>query len=299
MAAIDLTSLSLVREWIPAPSGTPSAQILATQTAILQAAITAGSLDFLRRTGHGQSSGIVLSQSPFVQTVQYSETYNGNGSDTQFVRNRPVVSVQSLAINGVSVQASTGFPNAGYLISDKANSIVLVGGSGYPYPAFGRCSRPVFARGTQNVAITYTAGFSTQSISNELQTIPASHGPYTVLTSLAWLADGGVKYFSSGDPFTPVQVAPAQGQYYLNGSTYLFNAADAGQQIQISYTAAGTPPDIELAVRRMIYLIYQRRSWEGLRSLAKPDLGQTTYSSWEIDPSVKEVIDNYTRKAIV
>lgn len=298
MAAIDLTTVTLVREWIPAPSGTPNAQTLATQNAVLQAAITAASLDFLRRTGYGLASGSVPAQSPFVQAVQYSETYNGNGNDTLFLRNRPVISIQSLAINGLAVQASSGSPNAGYMIGGNGNSVVLIpSGPGFPaFPQFGTGLR--FARGTQNIAITYTAGFPSQSITNELQTIPSS-GPFTVLTSLPWLADGGVKYFSNGNPLTQVQIAPAQGQYYLNGSTYLFNAADVAAQIQISYTATGTPPDIQNAVTRMIYLMYQRRSWEGLRSLAKPDLGQTTYSSWEIDPSVKEVIDNYSRTALV
>lgn len=294
MAAIDLTSVALLREWIPAQTSTPNAQTLATQTAILQAAITSASLDFLRRTGYGPSNGAVPSQSPFVQAVSFSEVYNGNGSDTQFLRNRPVISVQSLTVDGVAIQASTGAPNPGYVIGGDGKSVRILGGGfflGWP------CGQR-FTRGTQNVAITYSAGFAAQSVVNELQTIPAT-SPYTVLTSLPWLADAGVKYFSNGNPFTAVQTAPAQGQYYLNGSTYLFNAADAGQQVQISYSAAGTPPDIELAVRRMVYLIYQRRSWEGLRSLAKPDLGQTTYSAWEIDPSVQEVISNYTRAAII
>jgi hypothetical protein len=53
MAAIDLTTVANVRAWIPAPSGTPNAAVLAQQESILQAAITAASLDFLRRTGRG------------------------------------------------------------------------------------------------------------------------------------------------------------------------------------------------------------------------------------------------------
>lgn len=53
MAAIDLTTVANVRAWIPGPSGTPDAATLARQDAVLQAAITAASLDFLRRTGRG------------------------------------------------------------------------------------------------------------------------------------------------------------------------------------------------------------------------------------------------------
>jgi hypothetical protein len=56
MAAIDLTTVANVRAWIPAPAGTPSAAVLAQQDAILQAAITAASLDFMRRTGRGPAN---------------------------------------------------------------------------------------------------------------------------------------------------------------------------------------------------------------------------------------------------
>jgi hypothetical protein len=296
MAAIDLTTVPLVREWIPSPTGTPSTQIVAQQTSILQAAITAASLDFMRRTGYGAADGTLPSQSPFVQAVDYSETYDGNGNDRKFLRSRPIISVQSLTVDGMTIPSSPGYPNPGYRIDGDGKSIVLIGSSG---GYLGRTCGYRFTRGRQNVAITYTAGFAAQNIVNELQTVPANPGPYTVLTSLPWLADAGVKYFSNGNPFTQVQTAPAAGQYYLNGNTYLFNASDAGEQIQISYTAAGTPADIELAVRRMVFLIYQRRSWEGLRSIAKPELGQTTYSAWEIDPSVQEVIGNYFRVAVV
>ena len=294
MSAIDLTSVSLVREWMPAPATTAAAQ-LATQSSVLQAAITAASLDFLRRIGRGPQNNAIPSQSPFVDAVQFNETYDGNGNDRQFVRNFPIISVQSLQVSGVSLDSSS------YQIDGSGKSIVLVSSTSFPYPAFGRCvPRQVgFPRGRQNVAIAYTAGFAARTVTSELQTVPASPGPYTVATTYPWLADGGVKYFSTGNPLTAVQVAPQQGQYYLDGSTYLFNSADAGQQLQISYTAAGTPADIELAVRRMVFLTYQRRGWEGLRSLAKPDSGQTTYSSWEVDPSVQEVISNYSRAAIV
>lgn len=297
MAAIDLTTVANVQEWMPAPSATPSSTTLATQKAILQAAITAVSLDFMRRTGCGSQNGSVPSQSPFVQPVQYSDVYDGNGNDRQFVRNWPIVSVQSLTANGIAISASSGYPNAGYQIDGSGKSIVLIGGVAVPFCGLLRGSRG-FPRGRQNIAIAYTAGYATVAVSNELQTIPSS-SPYTVIPGQPWISDGGVKYFSNGTAFTAVQTAPAQGQYYLNNGVYLFAAADAGQQIQISYTAAGTPADIQNAVTRMIYLIYLRRSWEGLRSLAKPESGQTNYSAWEVDPSAQEVIDNYTRRAIV
>ena len=299
MAAIDLTSVALVREWMPSTPPTQTTQ-LNLQTSILQAAITAVSLDFLRRTGRGPQSGQVPTQSPLVQPVQFSEVYDGSGTNRMFLRNAPIVSVSSLTIFGQTIQQSVnGSP--GWVIDGSGKSVSLVNSCSFGrafVPAFGASVLGVFPRGSQNVAITYTAGFSTQTVTNELQTIPSA-APYTVSPEGNWLSDGGVKYFSNGNPFAPVQTAPAQGQYYLNGSSYLFNAADAGQQIQLSYTAAGTPPDLELACRRVVYQTYVRRGWEGLSSLSKPEEGQTNYTKWEMPPEVQTVLKNYTRTAIV
>lgn len=237
-------------------------------------------------------------RSPFVQAVQYCETYSGNGNDTQMLRNWPVLSVQSVKIDGRPVQPSSGPGCPGYDIGDMGNSIILRGGGLFGRGGFGRNAGGMrFIRGNQNVQIAYTAGFAEQIIPGELQTVAA--GPYTITPYQMWLYDCGVKYFSTGQPLSPVQIAPAQGQYYLNNGVYLFNAADAGAQMLLNYAAAGTPPDIELAVRKMVFLTYKRRDWEGLKSIAKPESGTTSYQTWEVDPSVLEVIRNYTRTAIV
>jgi hypothetical protein len=222
-------------------------------------------------------------QSPFVQAVQYTETYDGNGNSIQFLRNAPVLSVQSLTVNGSVVQQSTTFSAPGWGISDDGKSIFMRGRN--------------FPRGHQNITVTYTAGYAEQIIAGELQAVAA--GTFTVTPNQPWLYDCGVKYFSTGQPLAPVQIAPQQGQYYLNGSTYLFNAADVGAQVLLSYAMPGTPPDIELAVRKMVFLTYKRRDWEGLKSLAKPESGTTSYQTWEVDPSVLEVIRNYTRTALI
>lgn len=123
--------------------------------------------------------------------------------------------------------------------------------------------------------------------------------PYTVtVNQLPWVSDGGVRYFSSGVPLTPVLTAPPAGQYYLLGNgSYLFNSADAGSQVQISYQTAGTPLDLKEAMLRWVNLIYKRRGWEGIRSLMQKDAGSTIYTSFEIDPSVAKTIEYYKRRA--
>jgi hypothetical protein len=123
--------------------------------------------------------------------------------------------------------------------------------------------------------------------------------PYSLTVSqLPWLSDSGVAYFSNGDPLTAVQTAPSAGQYcLLGGGSYLFASGDAGKQVLISYSASGTPPDIQEAMLRWVNLIYKRRGWEGIRSLMQKDAGSTIYTSFEIDPSIEKTIMYYRRRA--
>lgn len=116
-----------------------------------------------------------------------------------------------------------------------------------------------------------------------------------VNAEVAFLQDNGVSYFSSGNPLVPVNVAPAQGQYFVvSPGTYLFNVADTGLEMLLSYTLAGTPGDIVLAVIQLVSLNYKRRDWIGLRSVAMKDVGSTSYTL-QMDPAIKDVISLYTR----
>lgn len=113
------------------------------------------------------------------------------------------------------------------------------------------------------------------------------------------LADGGVLYFANGTALTPVLIAPNAGEYYLvSPGVYLFNAADAGKQVQISYTAAGTPADIVQAAKQAVSLNYKRRDWEGISSLSMKDVGQTTYTQFAMSNDVRDVVRNYTRASL-
>lgn len=124
--------------------------------------------------------------------------------------------------------------------------------------------------------------------------------PYTITVQndRATLADNGVKFFSNGNSLTPVLIQPTTGQYFLiSQGTYLFAAADAGQQVMISYTAAGTPADIILAIMQLVALNYKRRDWVGQRSVAMKDVGSTSYTL-DMDPNIRDCIRNYTRNNI-
>lgn len=114
----------------------------------------------------------------------------------------------------------------------------------------------------------------------------------------AILDDDGVAYFSNGNPLIPVMTAPAVGQYFLiQQGLYLFNTADAGQEVMVSYEQAGTPADIVLAVIQLVSLNYKRRDWIGQRSVAMKDVGSTSYTL-ATDPGIVETIRNYTRMSL-
>ena len=95
--------------------------------------------------------------------TNFTETYNGSGSDVQYLINAPILSVASLQVNGIAIPASAAYGQAGYFIQQDGKSIALRSNpiSGYPFPfGVGRRCGYKFERGRGNVAITYQAGYS-------------------------------------------------------------------------------------------------------------------------------------------
>lgn len=295
---IDLTSVGRMKSWLSSQGVNPG------DADNLQACITAASKYWIWYCGLGPADNSVPTHSPFNELVTYTETYNGNGSQQMYLRNRPVKNVISLVVNLSTIQQSQAFGQPGWVIDGNARSIWIRGGGGgqpfvstfYPSSFGGQW----FIKGIQNVAVQYQAGFAANVIPAELATIPAT-APYTIqVANIPFLTDGGVKYFSSGTPLTPVNIAPAVGQYFLQGGgVYLFNAADAGRQVLISYTAAGTPPDVLIAATQMVAVNYKRRSWIDQKSQMMPGEGTISYRDWELPPEVMSVMDSYKRVAIV
>lgn len=363
---MDLASLNAVKNWLNIQSNTSDDN--------LQACLTAASIYFLRATGRGPQNWQNVTQSPFNESVLFTETYDGISGDKLYLRNFPINSVASLSVGGVAQSASTGVTLPGYVIDGSGRALVLrVGGGGASPQTFGYmarfgngytagagaqgCFRP-WASGPQSIVASYNAGFNAVPTVNEIHTIIPAWQPDTAIstgdtvsdgtwlqqalnsgttgtltppwsslnggqtpdgsTPIQWLntgiaaapnmvvlqnqvatlSDEGVKFFSSGNPLTPVLISPAQGQYFLvTEGVYLFNAADAGQEVLISYTSAGTPADIVLAVIQLVSLNYKRRDWIGQRSVAMKDVGSTSYTL-ALDPSITQVISNYTRTAV-
>jgi hypothetical protein len=167
---IDLTTLANVQAWLGI-SGE-------SENNVINDCITAASSYWLWALGLTQQNGEPWSTdpeddpcSPLNSVVTTSETYDGPGSARLFLRIRPIVSVASLTVDGISIPASTAVTVPGYVIDGSGKSLAIRSGSGGPGIGGGALtvgfaflrnrqrSSWFFAEGIQNVAVTYSAGY--------------------------------------------------------------------------------------------------------------------------------------------
>jgi len=162
-SVMDLTTVDIFKGWNP---GTTTSD---ADDSLIQGCITAWGFEFLRRTGLGDQGGD-FTQSPFNSVCNWDETYDGSGTQTLMLRNRPIKSVTSLLVNGVQIASSPGYPTQGFVINGSKKAISLRGGilgfgnqlwsswqSG-PYHAF--AGGKGFPRGIQNISVQYSAGYN-------------------------------------------------------------------------------------------------------------------------------------------
>jgi len=300
---IDLTTVALVNAILEQDEDVDSS--------VIQTFITAYSQSILTRTGRGFLSGI----------RSYSERYNGSGSQSQALKNYPILAVASLTINGQPIPQSPDYVQAGWVIDQEGSGAFLsmVGngaglGSSFPdndrwsphagWGAYGNApplgQAPFsFRQGIQNVAVKYTAGY-TQQIPAEEQTIPGSPGPYTVqvANAVTFWQDAGVT-LESGETLTPVSGTPGAAQYVPPTygvaplGTYTFNAAQQGLAVNIAYSYGAPPWDLQEAAGRLVALQYRRRSWIGQTSQMQPQIGTTAYLKDEMELNTCGIIDRY------
>lgn len=301
VSPLDLTTIDSVRAFLAPMS--PSQQ----EQTLIQQMITGASVYFLQRTSRGHADVQIPAQSPFVQPVSYSDVYDGSITNRLFPKDYPIISVESLVIGTVTVPQSTSFGQWGWVIDSTGRSLSIRPGGGSVPP-----SRPLTVgfnslypstRGmfggatTQSVAIQYTAGYNLRPVTDELQVVPGD--PYLIGTINPWVSDVGVRYFSNGNPFTRVMVAPsAPGQYYVtNQNQYLFFHADAGQSVLISYNSPGTPADIVEKMTKLVAINYKRRGWldQSSQMMTGPAGGTVSYRDWETSPDIERVINYYSR----
>ena len=223
-------------------------------------------------------------QRPTIFQHVYSELYDGAGRDRQMLRQWPVVSVGSLNVGNQAVPAAASYGQPGYTL-EPWDGLPPGGPQSLTLSGYGFC------RGSNNVAVTYTAGYV---VRNEPQIIPSS-GTYSVNVSAPygnWGADSGVT-FANGTPLTQVAAAPAVGQYAAAKGTYTFATADAGKSVLVSYSYI--PADIEQACIELVGERY--RSKERIGQTSKSLGGQETvaFSTKSMNDFVREMLHPYMR----
>jgi hypothetical protein len=304
MNSIDLTTVAAVNDWLDQASGTDSA--------LIQTYITAFSQYALTYTGRRNLSSI----------KSYSETYNGSGSETLFLRNYPILSVSSLVIGTTAIPQSPGPTQSGWVIDTSGSqaSLGLRGASGFQDGGFNRFTTGqrwaahgnapplgyqayLFTEGMQNVAVSYTAGYVIDAL--EVDPVPAT-GPYTVTVAQAgnFYADQGVT-LADGTPLDAVASAPGPLQYVPPAfgvaplGVYTFNSAQASASVNISYQYGGTPFDLAQAATQLTAAKYKSRGWIEQTSQMQPGVGTTAYSKLDIPADVKMVLDRYRARFLV
>lgn len=213
-----------------------------------------------------------------LEPATYTEVRDGRGSDFIQLLNYPVTGVTSLQIDSTIVPASSAWNKMGYQF-DELGKLSLIG--------------PCFPCGRRNVVIVYTAGYAPVTMLNELRTIPAS--PFTLQAAQSnWRADLNVKFFIGGATLTPVNVAPAAGEYFVTNGSYIFNVTDTGKQVLLSYTRAGIPMDVVQTVNEMVTVRYRGRDSIGSDTV---NIGgtSTSYSRDDYPKDVWLVIKKYKR----
>jgi hypothetical protein len=229
MTAPDLVSLADVKAWI---YKTPADAATTTNDALLASLIT-------------RASRLVYAylQRPAFALHTVDEVRSGTGGQSLLLAEWPVVAVEDVAIDD-------------YVVPQLSWARGMIPGwslapwNGMPPGCMQELALQgyVFAHGRQNIEIAYRAGYCVQG---EAQTVAASGMQYAAAAAQIygpWIQDDGVSY-ANGTALTPVASLPAQGQYMINPSVtggYLFNAADNGQQVLISYSY--TPADVAQAV---------------------------------------------------
>lgn len=269
-SAFDLARLADVKTWLDI-SGSDDDVLLARLITQISRAI----LNLLDR--------------PSVLPSVHTETYDGGDEASILLRQWPVNEILSCSINGDEVPASP-FLSGG---ASGQMGFVLDPPDAAPPGRMQRVSlrRRVFARGVQNVAIAYSAGYQ---ITRERAVVP-TNAPHAV-SALApygdWASDGGVAY-ADGAVLSPVAGNPVPGRYALADGVYTFAAADAGATVQLTY--GYVPADLTVCCMDWVAERYAYRSRIGQQSKSLGGQETMAFLIKDIPDFVATILQPYRR----
>ena len=269
MALTDLCTLAEAKAWLGIDTS------ITTSDAQIGGLITAASriiYSYLNR--------------PYLLPIQRTELRDGTGGPRLMLREWPVISVQSLTVDGILVPASPNPPYApGYLLDPPD-----------PYPPGAMqvlsLTSARFTRDIGNVTIVYTAGYQ---VSAEAWTVPGT--PYQVTAQAPFgdfVVDTGVTYAATGAALTKVASAPATGQYAVDTTgKYTFAAGDAGQGVLINY--GYVPADVRQAAIQLLGDLYSYRSHIGMTSKTLASQETVAFSTKDMSDTIKLQLSQYRR----
>lgn len=222
----------------------------------------------------------------------FTEYRNGTGGSAIMLRQWPVIAVNTLTVDGVTISPGTP-PASGYTVDvddgfpPGRQSVLRLNGACYG-GAFGSG----FNKGNNNVVINYDAGYF---VKDEAQTVPSAT-PYKVTAAQnfgSWVKDEGVKD-TNGTVYTyTTSATPSSGQYTVNNGVYVFNSAQAGVSMLISYDYV--PNTIESACLEAVAERYSYRQHIGQKSHSAGGQVTTSYDNKGLTDFVREMIQPYKR----
>jgi hypothetical protein len=208
----------------------------------------------------------------FPTVTNTNQRLNGTGSKMMTLQGQPVVSVSALSICGTPFYPSPDGLQSGYTFDDT--TIYLIGGA-------------IFPRMSQNVVVSYVAGYRT----SETDFVPAGNTP-TLTPSTGGTAMEVVSVVdnTAGAPMVEVGSAPASGQFAFDDGVFTFNPAQYNSSVTMTY--GYVPGPVEQAVIEMVALDLQQRSNVGINS--KSLAGETvTFEKVGLSASAKEMLRPY------
>lgn len=163
---------------------------------------------------------------PFFWPRDVVDIFDGNGRDRIQLRHWPAVDVHSVTVDGAPISAAVGAFDSGYVL--EAPDLEPPGAMQQL-----KLRQRIFARGWQNIAVSYRAGYQ---ISGEAAVVPAA--PFYVEAAQnfgAFACDLGATYLN-GAPMQAVAANPGAGQYVCDGvGGYYFSSHDSGAAIALNY----------------------------------------------------------------
>lgn len=129
MATGDLTTMAAVRAYLRG-----SVPVPVDDEPLVESLISSVSAEFVAETGTG------------VFNASFTQPFDGDGSSEKWLGNYPVVSIESVDVDGVQVTERPAIGEDGWILADADGGKLELVGS-------------VFTKGVKNCSVQYTAGY--------------------------------------------------------------------------------------------------------------------------------------------